>query len=145
VIASARVREPFWGEDAGVWRHGYTYAGHATATAAAHPNLDIMEHEDMLGRSLELERELFDGLAPLAEHELVAEVRAGLGAVAAVQPVDPAHGDLLTRAARDAGVLTRTLVGGGMQVSPPLVFTRDDVAELAVGFRAALDAVAVRV
>ena len=97
VIASGRVREPFWSDTAGVWRHGYTYAGHATATAAAHPNLDIIENEGLLERALLLESELAEALAPLTEHELVAEVRAGLGVVAAVQPVDPAHGDLLTR------------------------------------------------
>jgi len=149
VIVAPRVREPFWGApDAGVWRHGYTYSGHATATAAAHPNLDIIEREDLLGRALGLEAELADALRPLAGHELVSEVRAGLGAVAAVQ-LDPALiaddaalPDRTARAVRDAGVLTRVLVGGGLQVSPPLVFTRADVDALAAGLRAGLDAVA---
>ena len=89
VIVGARVAEPFWSSDTGgVWRHGYTYSGHATATAAAHPNLDIMEREDLPGRALELESELADVLAPLADHPLVTEVRSGLGVVAAIQP-DP--------------------------------------------------------
>jgi adenosylmethionine-8-amino-7-oxononanoate aminotransferase len=145
VVASARVREPFWSESAGVWRHGYTYAGHATATAAAHPNLDIMEREGLLARARDLEVELAGALAPLADHELVAEVRAGLGVVAAVQPVDPAMGDALTRAAREQGILSRTLVGGGLQISPPLVVTDADLEELASGLQAALDSVLVTV
>jgi adenosylmethionine-8-amino-7-oxononanoate aminotransferase len=149
VIAGARVQEPFWRRgDAGVWRHGYTYSGHATATAAAHPNLDILEREGLLGRALELEQELPDVLGPLAEHELVSEVRAGLGAVAGVQ-IDPALladdaslPDRIALAAREAGVLTRTLVGGGLQISPALVITLDELEELAAGLRAALDTVA---
>ena len=145
VIASGRVREPFWADDAGIWRHGYTYAGHATATAAAHPNLDIMEREGLLARARELETELADALSPLTEHELVQELRAGFGVVAAVQPVDPSHGDLLTRAARAHGILTRTLVGGGLQISPPLVIERDQLDELAGGLKAALDDVAASI
>jgi len=143
------VQEPFWQSgDAGVWRHGYTYSGHATAAAAAHANLDIMERESLPARALELEREIDEALAPLAGHALVSEVRAGLGAVAAVQidaallADDPGLTDRVTLTARDHGVLTRTLVGGGLQISPPLVITRAELDELASGLRGALDQVA---
>jgi adenosylmethionine-8-amino-7-oxononanoate aminotransferase len=148
VIAAPRVQDAFWGAEAGVWRHGYTYSGHATATAAAHPNLDLIEGERLLDRALELETELADALAPLAGHALVTEVRAGLGAVAAVQldpelvAEQPSLPDRAALHAREAGVLTRVLVGGGLQVSPPLVFTRAHVGELAAGLRAGLDATA---
>lgn len=148
VIVGARLRDAFWAEGAGVWRHGYTYSGHATATAAAHPNLDILERDGLLGRALELERELAEALTPLTDHELVSEVRAGLGAVAAVQvdeallADDPGLTDRVTRAARGHGVLTRTLTGGGLQVSPPLVLDRAGVDEIASGLRGALDDVA---
>jgi len=151
VVVGQRVREAFWAEGAGVWRHGYTYSGHATATAAAHPNLDIMEREGLFGRALELENELVDALSPLLSHELVSEVRAGLGVVAAVQidpelvADDPSLPDRITAAARDHGVLTRTLVGGGLQISPPLVITRNELDELADGIHAALDSVAALV
>ncbi len=148
VIAGKRVQEPFWSTGAaGVWRHGYTYSGHATAAAAAHANLDIMEREGLLARGLELETELAEALSPLAEHPLVSEVRTGFGAVTAIQvdPAlladDPGLTDRVTLAARGHGVLTRTLTGGGLQVSPPLVITRSEVEELASGLRAALDTV----
>ncbi len=149
VIVGQRVRDPFWNSnDAGLWRHGYTYSGHATATAAAHPNLDIIEREDLLGRALELERELADALAPLADHPVISEVRSGLGVVAAVQPDpaliagDPGLPDRFVRAAREAGVLSRTLVGGGLQISPALTISSEELGELGSRLAAALDAVA---
>ena len=39
-------------------------------------------------------------------------------------------------------MLTRTLVGGGLQISPPLVITREELAEVASGLAGALDVVA---
>jgi len=149
VIVGALVQEPFWQSGAaGAWRHGYTYSGHATAAAAAHANLDIMAGEGLLARGLELEREIAEALAPLTGHELVSELRAGLGAVAAVQidptllATDPGLTDRVTLKARDHGVLTRTLTGGALQISPPLVITRAQLDEVASGLRGALDDVA---
>ena len=149
VIAGATVREPFWASDsAGIWRHGYTYSGHATAAAAAHANLDIMEREGLAGRALELEQTLAAALAPLAAHGLVAEVRAGLGVVAAVQlsadalAEDPAIADRALAAAREHGVLGRGLAGGSLQISPALTIDDAGLAELAGGLGAALDDVA---
>ena len=43
VIAAPSVWEPFFAEGAGMFRHGYTYSGHAAVAAAAIANLDIME------------------------------------------------------------------------------------------------------
>ena len=40
------------------------------------------------------------------------------------------------------GVLMRPLLGGALQISPPLVLTPADVAELADVLRASLDAAA---
>jgi putrescine---pyruvate transaminase len=147
VIVSGRVREPFWTSGAGVWRHGYTYSGHATATAAAHANLDIMEREALAQRALGLEAELAEALAPLAAKPLVSEIRAGLGVVAAVQlsadalADDPAIADRVVAAAREHGVLARGLAGGSVQISPALTIDADGLAELAGGLGAALDAV----
>jgi adenosylmethionine-8-amino-7-oxononanoate aminotransferase len=148
VIVHPRVRDPFWAAGAGVWRHGYTYSGHATATAAAHANLDIIEREGLLARGAALEGEIAEALAPLASHELVSEIRAGTGAVGGVQ-IDPARiaqdggiPDRVLLAARRHGVLTRVTVGGALQVSPPLVITRAELDEVAAGMRAALDEIA---
>jgi putrescine---pyruvate transaminase len=149
VIVGRTIQEPFWGTAAaGVWRHGYTYSGHATAAAAAHANLDIIEREGLVARGLELETEIAEAIAPLADHELVSEIRSGFGAVAAIQidPAlladDPGLTDRVTLRARSHGVLTGTLTGGGLQISPPLIITRTELGEVASGIRGALDDVA---
>ncbi len=148
VIASGRVVEAFRRSDAGVFRHGYTYSGHAAVAAAALANLDLLDREGLPERALRLEDELAAALAPLAEHPLVEEVRAGTGVVAAVQihpdglAEDPDLAARLVAACRDAGVMTRTLASGALQVSPALVVDADALAELRDGIAAALDRVA---
>src|SRR3954468_3581041 len=145
VIVSGAVAEPFWKEGAPVVRHGATYAGHATCCAAALANLDILEGEGLIPKGQELEGPLRDALAPLAEHELVAEVRAGTGFLAAVEldaallerdPIAPAHVAALAR--DEAGVLLRGLARA-IAVSPPLTAQPENVEMIADGYRAALD------
>ena len=59
VMISERVAEPFWGEPGGpVFRHGSTYAGHATCCAAGIANLKILEREGLLERGREQEQAL---------------------------------------------------------------------------------------
>lgn len=145
VIASPRVAEPFW-TSGGLWRHGYTYSGHATVAAAAMANLDILEREGLPKRALQLETDLAEALTPLAEHPMVAEVRAGAGVLAAVQlsaeaiAEDPTLPRRAVAACRVAGIMTRTLATGGLQVSPALVIDGAGLDELRNGFRTALDA-----
>jgi putrescine---pyruvate transaminase len=146
VIAAPSVAEPFWAPGAGMWRHGYTYSGHAAVSAAALANIDIMEREDLCGRALKLEAELFDVLKPLAQHGLVDEVRGGLGVLGAIQvsgeamQADATLPARITASCREAGVLVRPLVAGAIAVSPPLVIDDAALDELASGFRAGLDA-----
>jgi adenosylmethionine-8-amino-7-oxononanoate aminotransferase len=146
VLAAPSVAEPFWAAGAGMWRHGYTYSGHAAVAAAALANLDIMDREDLCDRALELEVRLFETLKPFTEHELVRDVRGGVGVLAALQIVstsERSEGALaaeVAAACRDAGVLVRPLVGGTLAVSPPLVIDEADLAELSGGIRAGLDA-----
>ena len=145
VLAAPHVAEPFWRSGV-VWRHGYTYSGHTTACVAALANLELMEREGLHLRALELERVLLEALAPLAAHPLVAEVRGGVGLLAAVQlepelvAGDPALPARVARACRDAGLITRALAGGSLQVSPALVITEAEIAELAARLGAGLDA-----
>ena len=118
--------------------------------AAALANLDIMEREGLCERALKLEAPLLDALLPLAEHELVEEVRGGVGLLAAVnlrqdlvadEPSLPAQ---VGMACREAGMLVRPLVGGAIAVSPPLVIGDEEIAEIARAFTAGLNAVAAR-
>jgi adenosylmethionine-8-amino-7-oxononanoate aminotransferase len=146
-IAAPWVAEPFWKADAGMWRHGYTYSGHAAAAAAALANLDLMEREALPKRALELEQDLAQALAPLAEHDLVGEVRSGTGVLAAVQidaevlASDPTTPAKLVVACREHGILTRALGIGALQVSPPLVMNEAELGELVEGISGALNSI----
>jgi adenosylmethionine-8-amino-7-oxononanoate aminotransferase len=153
VIAPPRVWGPFAAEGAGMFRHGYTYSGHAAVSAAALANLDIIERERLLARAVDLEASLAEALTPLASHDLVEEVRAGVGALAAVHisadavAADPELMGRIVPACRRAGLMTRTLVsraGLSICVSPPLVLTDAEVEELASGLDAALTELAGR-
>lgn len=147
VIASPGIAEPWFEGDAGMWRHGYTYTGHTTVAAAAIANLNIIQRENLLAEAGRLESQLATGLGPLAEHDLVSEVRCGVGALAAVQlapeavAANPALPDQLNGALREHGILTRILFGNAVQISPPFVMTQNQVTELEAGIRAALDEV----
>jgi putrescine---pyruvate transaminase len=145
VMVSPRVWEPFWRKGTGPWRHGYTYSGHATACAVALATLDLMEREDLLAESARLERTLRAELSVLTAHPAVGEVRSGVGALAAVQLADavlalvPDAPNRVALALREHGVLTRPLVGGALQVSPPFVATDDELCSMARAFEAAVD------
>jgi putrescine---pyruvate transaminase len=147
VIVSARVAEPFWRPGSPeMFRHGYTYSAHPASCAVAGANLDLVEREQLVARVAALEPVLARALAPLAGHELVAEVRAGTGLLAAVEiaegarAADPGLGPRLVADIRERGVITRLLRGVALQVSPPFVITEAEIARIAEVFTAALDA-----
>jgi len=113
VMISERVAEPFWREPGGpVFRHGSTYAGHPTCCAAAIANIHLLERDGLLERGREQEQALFDALRPLAGHNLVSEVRGGVGTMAAVELTaevrdrQPRAVTRLAQAVRAAGVLS---------------------------------------
>ena len=126
VVISERIAEPFWRAPGGpVFRHGVTYAGHATCCAAAIANIKILEQDGLLERGREQEQALLDALAPLAAHELVSDVRGGVGMMAAVELTDevrdrcPGAVASVMKATRAAGVLVRP-GGTAVAVAPPL-------------------------
>ena len=149
VIAGRRVRAPFWDEPipGAVFRHGYTYSGHATACAAAMANLDIIEREDLVGRVRTLEPVLAAAVGRLSSAPMVGEIRT-VGLTAAVQLSDevlaksPATIDAVVAAARRNGVLTRAVRGGAFQISPAFVITEAEINTMVDGFEAALRDVA---
>jgi putrescine---pyruvate transaminase len=149
VVVDDRVADPFWNADAPAFRHGVTYAAHATCCAAALANIEILDADGLLARGGELEADLLETLSPLADHPLVAEVRGGTGLMAAVEldpelcgrqsdaPVDVAIG------ARRAGVLVRPL-GTCVAVSPPLTVRHEHLSMIAEAIRRGLDGLAER-
>lgn len=144
VLVSAAIAEPFWTTPGLLWRHGYTYSGHASAAAAGLANLDIIEREGLVARVAGSQLTLTAALAPLREHELVAAVRSGVGLLGAVQvepealAADPTIMPRLLGGLRARGVLTRGLADGGLQISPPFVVTRDELRLIATAIDEAL-------
>jgi adenosylmethionine-8-amino-7-oxononanoate aminotransferase len=139
VIASPRVAEPFWAEGtSNMFRHGFTYSGHATSCAVGLANLDVIEREGLVQRVKQLEPVLADALRPLADHEAVADIRTGVGLLGAVELADPSKLQAVIDACYERGVLVRGIRGVALQVSPPFVITEDEIAKTAEVFAEAL-------
>jgi len=145
VVVSGEVAEPFWTEPGRrTFRHGPTYAGHPTCCAAALKNIEILRREDLLSRGRELEGDLLAALSPLRDNEQVAEVRGGVGLLAAAElapeilernPKAPVE---VYKRAREAGVVVRPL-GRGVAVSPPLTIESEQLEMIGEALAQALD------
>jgi putrescine aminotransferase len=136
VLAGARVRDVLWSAQAGVFRHGYTYSGHAAACAVALTNLDILEREGLVERVRQLEPVLAEAVAGLDGAPLVGQTRSA-GLLAAVEldaearAARPGLVDQLVAKLREEGVLSRGLAGHSIQISPSFVIEESEIAELA--------------
>lgn len=144
VICGPRVQEPFWKGSGMLFRHGYTYSGHATGCAVALANLEIIEREQLLGRVRELEPYLASEVHQLLDHPLVDDVRS-IGLTAAFQvsanalAAFPGLADRIVVESRRQGIITRSMVGNSIQISPPLVITKEQIHLMIEGFVAALN------
>lgn len=130
--------------------HGFTYSAHPVAAAAGLANLDIFDRENLVDRAAQtgqyLQRRLRE---ELLNHPLVGQVR-GVGMVAGIELVadrqtkrsfDPklavqvmVYKEMLRR-----GVLVRP-IPNTVAVSPPLIFTQQEVETLVGALRESLDA-----
>jgi adenosylmethionine-8-amino-7-oxononanoate aminotransferase len=141
VVAASHIAAPFFDTPGVIFRHGYTYSGHSTACAAGLAVMNIIQREGLLDRAAALEDELYDVLLPLEELDIVTSVRRGVGALTAIQ-IDASEDETLparaAEACRSAGVLTRAMGGGALQVSPPLTMTPEQVTEMGSLFEAGL-------
>ena len=132
----------------GVFGHGFTYSGHPVSAAVALATLDLYDELNILDRVRRSSRLLKDGLAELADHPLVGEVR-GIGLLAGIEIVrDKATmapfapnleaGLNLERHAEATGVILRAL-GDTLTASPPLVADDNIITAIVRAFRVALD------
>jgi adenosylmethionine-8-amino-7-oxononanoate aminotransferase len=85
MVVSDRVAAPFM-EGTAMFAHGFTFAGHPVAAAAALANIDIMEREDLPGHVLRKEGEFRERLEGLRDLPIVGDVR-GAGFFQAVELV----------------------------------------------------------
>ncbi len=149
VLVGKRVRAPFWDDPVpgAVFRHGYTYSGHAGAAAAGLANLDILEEEALVDRVKSLEPVVDAALRRLEGLPLVSEVRTvGLTGAVAFDPeilaADPGLPERVVTAAQRHGVATRVLRGHALQFSPAFTITEGEITAIIEGFGAAIDEVA---
>ena len=133
VLIAPRIWRRFFEEpDAPIFRHGVTYSGHATACAVAQANLDVIEEEGLVERVAALTPELASAVAPLADHPLVTDVRAGVGLLAGIQLNPDVSGDAVTRRCLERdGILLRVITHNTLQISPPFVVEAGDLRRIA--------------
>ena len=130
VLVSPRIWESFYVDDAStpVFRHGATYAGHATACAVALANLDVLEEDKLLPRVAELELLLTNRLTALhSRRSSVVDVRVGgfLGGVGLSEEISAEQvADRLV----ELGFVSRPLRGNTLQISPPFITTDEELA-----------------
>ncbi len=141
VLVSPRIWERFYrdSDETPIFRHGATYAGHATACAVALRNLDLIEEEKLLPRVKELEAVLAGEMERLNTLPGVAGTRVAglLGGISLREDLDA---EALTDALIEDGFVTRPLRGNTVQVSPPFITTDEELRALVGAIESAVAA-----
>ncbi|HEX9888971.1 MAG TPA: aminotransferase class III-fold pyridoxal phosphate-dependent enzyme [Nitriliruptorales bacterium] len=141
VVVSRRVLDVLESAPGFSLKHGHTYSGHPTACAAALTNLDIIEREGLLDRSLHVAKRLGDGLDTLVDGERILEIRAagamfGVGLGVHVDAVD------VREAMIERGVIARPIGGVTVAFCPPLIITDEQIDRCVDALGGAVEAVA---
>jgi putrescine aminotransferase len=134
----------------GEFNHGYTYAGHPVSAAVALENLRILDEEKIIETAREhIAPYLKEQFEALVDHPMVGEAKivGHMGSIALTP-----NKETRAKFADEAGTvgyicrercfannLIMRHVGDRMIISPPLVFTRDDVDLLISRARTSLD------
>lgn len=147
-IVSKPIAQAFEGEGDKQFRHLITFGGHPVSAAAALENLDIFADEDLVGNSWRNGAYLHDQLQRLREHEIVGDVRGGLGLFAAVELVAdratktpfPPDANLAKRLPRliDAQSIISFRAANVISICPPLIINTDEIDQIVDGLDAAL-------
>ena len=139
VAVSERLYAEFKQKDVGL-AHLLTFGGQAVSCAAALANIDILRREELARRSAEQGAYLLRQLQQLRSHPTVGDVR-GIGLLCAVElvqnretkepfgwgPAAAAHpfSRRLVAAMDERGLFGRVFMS--IQLSPPLIITRDEI------------------
>ncbi|MEM6833770.1 MAG: aminotransferase [Pseudomonadota bacterium] len=120
--------------------HGFTYSGHPVASAVALRNIQLIEEMGLVGKRGEETAACFqEHLASLGEHPLIGQTR-GIGMLGAIELVSDKEtkerfhpeghaGGTCRDNCFETGVIMRA-VGDTMFLSPALVITPDEIAEM---------------
>lgn len=127
--------------NAGDFNHGYTYSAHPVSAAVALENLRILEEEKIVDTVRDVTAPyLASRWAELADHPMIGEAKVcGMVASVAMSP-DKANRAPFEAPAGTIGLMCRDRcfenrlvmrhVGDRMIISPPLVFTKEDIDKL---------------
>lgn len=140
VLVSPQIWQPFYADDAGtpVFRHGSTYAGHATACAVAMANLDVLEHDGLVARAAALEELLRKQLEQLhADRPSVVDVRVA-GFLGGVSLQEGISAESVVDRLIDVGFVSRPLRGNTLQLSPPFITTDDELVQFVAAISSVL-------
>ena len=145
VIIGERVADALsaHSDEIGVFSHGYTYSGHPICVAAANANLDVLEGDGIVDYVAGLGEALRGTLADaVSDSPIIGEVR-GAGMLAAIEFVaNPESktrfdasdkvGARISAACLANGLIARAMPHGDiLGFAPPLITTREDMAEIA--------------
>lgn len=136
-------------EKLGNFAHGFTYSGHPVSSAVALETLRIYDEMDVVARTRRVGAHMLDKLKGLYDYDFVGHVD-GAGLMAGIElvgdresraPLDMSSGVMtrLDREARARGLILR-LIGERVAFAPPFIITEDEIDEMIVRFRQALEA-----
>ena len=126
--------------------HGYTYSGHPLAVAAGLATLDIYKDEGLFERAKALEGKFADAMMSLRSKPNVVDIRPiGLLCGIDLEPIAGKPGvrgyDALERSYHEHDLYVR-VTADTVVVSPPLIVTESDIADITERVGKVIDAVA---
>lgn len=140
VLVAPRLWEPFYADspDTPIFRHGATYAGHATVAAVALANLDVIERDGLVPRVRELEQVLRGQLENLQQRqEAVVDARVA-GFLGGVTLDERVSAERVTDRLIGLGFISRPLRGNTLQLSPPFIVSDQEVVDFVAAIEQAI-------
>lgn len=130
-LCSKNIAETISNGEPGVFMHGPTFMGNPLACALALTNIQLLLSYDWQINIQRIEAKLIEGLAPLQNHEAVAEVRI-LGAIGVVEMKEAVAMQKIQAAFVRHNIWIRPF-GKLVYTMPPYIISDEDLIRLTTG------------